>query len=46
MKKTYINPTIEVIMFNPDQPMLNGSIPLSETDTDTQFSRDELFDIE
>lgn len=42
MKKTYIEPTIEVVTCQLHQPMLSGSasLPLSDGDTDVQLSRD------
>lgn len=46
MKKTYINPAIEEIQFDPSLPMLSGSLPMSETETDTQFSREDIFEME
>ena len=38
MKKKYIYPTIEMIKINLSQPILSGSIPLSDTETGTQFA--------
>lgn len=46
MKKTYINPITEEIQYDPSLPMLNGSLPMSDTETDTQFSRDDIFEWE
>ena len=40
MKKKYIQPTVEVIEYNLRQPMLIGSLPLSDTGTDIQFAPD------
>jgi hypothetical protein len=38
MKKRYIHPTTEVIELDLSQPMLAGSLPMSEDPTDTQFA--------
>ena len=40
MKKRYIHPTTEVIELDLSQPMLIGSLPLSDTGTDIQFAPD------
>ena len=40
MKKTYIIPTTKVIALNQRQQILAGSVPLSETTTTHQFSRE------
>ena len=40
MKKKYIQPTVDVIEYNLRQPMLTGSLPLSDTGTDIQFAPD------
>lgn len=42
MKKTYIQPATEVTRLNACQPMLTTSIPLSDTGTDVQFTREDL----
>jgi len=39
-----MQPTIEVIEYNLYQPMLTGSLPLSNTGTDTQFAPEGEFD--
>ena len=44
MKKKYIQPTVDVIEYNLRQPMLTGSLPLSNTGTDTQFAPEGEFD--
>ena len=40
MKKKYIHPTTAVIELDLSQPMLIGSLPLSDTGTDIQFAPD------
>jgi hypothetical protein len=44
MKKKYIQPIVEVIEYNLCQPMLTTSVPLSNTETDTQFAPEGEFD--
>ena len=46
MKKTYIQPATEVIRYHLCQPMLTTSLPLSNTDTETQFAPEGMFDFE
>jgi hypothetical protein len=46
MKKTYIQPTTEVIRYHLCQPMLTTSMPLSDTPTGTQFAPEGLFDFD
>jgi hypothetical protein len=38
MKKRYIQPTTEVIELDLSQPMLAGSLPISEDPTGTQLA--------
>lgn len=45
-KKTYIQPTTEVIRYHLCQPMLTTSMPLSDTPTGTQFAREDFFDVD
>jgi len=44
MKKKYIQPIVEVIEYNLCQPMLAGSLPMSEDPTSTQFAPEGEFD--
>lgn len=46
MKKTYIQPTTEVISYHLCQPMLTTSLPLSDTTTGTQFAPEGVFDFD
>lgn len=46
MKKTYNHPTLAVIRCNHCQPVLTTSIPLSDTETSTQFAPEGFFDVD
>lgn len=44
LRKQYINPEIQVVEMNIHQPLLNESLGLYDIETNTQLSREDIFE--